>query len=230
MRIGLLASLAATALVCATAAQANVVTGVFTATVTSGTDYTGVLGLAPGTDLTGLKVTGSFSYDSAQLPADIAGPGQDYALYYGTPVGVTTITETIAGHTFVFNAVTAQYLYLQNDGAGHSGFELETVNYPNFTYSHSALIGVSTTSGQFAVNPADPGHVVINVNGPDETLSGCCAAQIYENSGATWALWRYGSLDTLSVGVPEPAAWSLMLLGFAGIGAALRRKRDLVAA
>lgn len=31
-------------------------------------------------------------------------------------------------------------------------------------------------------------------------------------------------------GVPEPAAWGLMVLGFGGLGAALRRRRDLVGA
>lgn len=228
MRIGLFAGLTAAALLGASGAQAAKVTGVFTATVTSGTDYTGLLGLAPGTDLTGQKVTGAFSYDPGQLPADIAGPGHDYALYYGTPVGVSSITETIAGHSFVFDAVTAQYLYLQNGGGGVSAFEFETVNYPSFAFAHSAQIGVGTISGQFGVDPADPAHVHINVNGPDDLIGGCCAAQIYEGSGATWALWRY-DLDSLTVGVPEPAAWTMMILGFAGIGAALRR-RSLVTA
>jgi hypothetical protein len=30
--------------------------------------------------------------------------------------------------------------------------------------------------------------------------------------------------------VPEPASWSLMIMGFAGMGAALRRRRTAVAA
>ncbi len=226
MRIGLLAATAALAL--AGAAQATTVTGVFTATVNSGTDYTGLLGFAPGTDLTGLKVTGSFSYDSAQLPADIVSmPGVNE--YYGTPVGVSTITETIAGHTFVFNAVTAQYLYLQDDGAGGATFEFETVNYPSFAFAHSAQVGVGTTSGQFGVSVGHPGDVAIDVTGPDAPIIGCCGAQIYEDSGAVWARWIY-DLDSLSMGVPEPAAWSLMILGFAGAGVALRRRRALIAA
>jgi hypothetical protein len=39
--------------------------------------------------------------------------------------------------------------------------------------------------------------------------------------GGSWAI------DTMSVsgGVPEPAAWALMILGFGGLGAAMRRRR-----
>jgi hypothetical protein len=37
-------------------------------------------------------------------------------------------------------------------------------------------------------------------------------------------------LDGVSLGVPEPAAWTLMLLGFGGLGAVLRRRRRLAPA
>jgi PEP-CTERM motif len=42
----------------------------------------------------------------------------------------------------------------------------------------------------------------------------------------------YLGLDLVSVqgpGVPEPAAWSMMLLGFGGLGAVMRRRRNAVA-
>ena len=35
--------------------------------------------------------------------------------------------------------------------------------------------------------------------------------------------------DILPAAVPEPATWAMMLLGFAGIGVAMRRKRSLLA-
>ncbi|MBL8556886.1 MAG: PEPxxWA-CTERM sorting domain-containing protein [Phenylobacterium sp.] len=36
--------------------------------------------------------------------------------------------------------------------------------------------------------------------------------------------------DTLATGVPEPAAWAMMILGFGGVGAMARQRRRLVAA
>jgi hypothetical protein len=53
------------------------------------------------------------------------------------------------------------------------------------------------------------------------------------SSGQTWALTAFGGkdngyhIDSITVGsVPEPAAWGLMVLGFAGMGAALRSRRQ----
>ncbi len=228
MRSLILAGVLAAVLVGGHDADAALIKGSFTATVTSGTDHTGVLGLPANTDLTGLTLTGTFSYDPAQLPADISGGAVGYRLYYGTPVGVSTISETIAGHSFVFPAVTAQYLYLQNDGSGSAGFSLETVNFPNFSFSHGASVGVATSSGQFAVDPTNPGSVGFGVTNPTGFLPGCCAAQIYEGGGATWAIWHY-RVDTISVGVPELTTWAMMLIGFAGVGVQLRRRRDAIA-
>ena len=34
---------------------------------------------------------------------------------------------------------------------------------------------------------------------------------------------------TADVGVPEPAAWAMMLVGFGGLGAVLRRRRAMTA-
>jgi hypothetical protein len=35
--------------------------------------------------------------------------------------------------------------------------------------------------------------------------------------------------DTSGPGVPEPAAWTLMILGFGAVGAGLRRRREALA-
>lgn len=42
------------------------------------------------------------------------------------------------------------------------------------------------------------------------------------NNAASYA----GTLNLTAVGVPEPATWGLMILGFGGVGALLRRRRQ----
>jgi hypothetical protein len=47
--------------------------------------------------------------------------------------------------------------------------------------------------------------------------------------GATLSNARLFSTETFTGGVPEPATWALMILGFGGAGAALRRRRAVAA-
>ena len=51
--------------------------------------------------------------------------------------------------------------------------------------------------------------------GPDSSMAGCLVGS--ENCSP--------GIPTTHITVPEPASWALMLLGFGGLGAALRRQR-----
>ena len=60
------------------------------------------------------------------------------------------------------------------------------------------------------------------------------AAETHDG-GTTWSPWYEGlagvAVDIYgSTGVPEPAAWTMMLVGFAGVGFALRRRNRALAA
>jgi hypothetical protein len=67
-------------------------------------------------------------------------------------------------------------------------------------------------------------HHTFTATGADEVLS-------FLSHGTPSGLPPVALLDGVSLtgGVPEPAAWALMLIGFGGLGATLRRRRALAA-
>ena len=53
------------------------------------------------------------------------------------------------------------------------------------------------------------------------------SADIYD--GATGQTYNVAARDAFTQGVPEPATWALMILGFGGAGSLLRRRRMVAA-
>ena len=92
-------------------------------------------------------------------------------------------------------------------GTGNNG-HLTTTGIKEVKFD---VIGANTTVAAFAANP----NLYFKVD----------VATIFP-TGAV----RTGIVEaTLSPGVPEPETWALMILGFGGIGAALRHKRRVAA-
>ena len=76
---------------------------------------------------------------------------------------------------------------------------------------HSDSPGASPEPGAFPVIAGGPQSLIIAGNGgPDAVFSGTAT---FEPQAA----------------IPEPGAWALMILGFGGAGAMLRRRRDQMA-
>jgi hypothetical protein len=92
----------------------------------------------------------------------------------------------------------------------------------------NTLYGVGANTG----NQVSFGGVSFSVGGEDYNL--------YAYNGGAWLLAssvdsvgypQNGTPGTFSVtAVPEPATWAMMLVGFGGLGAAMRSRRKLVAA
>ncbi len=80
--------------------------------------------------------------------------------------------------------------------------------FDGFTANYGALVG-EDSSGFFLIGT---GAKFNDLSG--DVKVGYWDSDYTDNSG----------VQTLSVEVPEPAAWALMLLGFGGVGALLRRR------
>ena len=83
-------------------------------------------------------------------------------------------------------------------------------------------LGTGTAFGSTSVSAADNGtQVIVNLNA-------AALASLTAGEGGQWAIG--GTLGTFTPpGVPEPATWGMMLMGFLGLGAVLRRGRRTAA-
>lgn len=124
---------------------------------------------------------------------------------FGT-VGQSAVDVIVAGTTITFDALFA-YTPLV---ATFDGFDIEDLDLS------TTITGVSLTSGFLpAGNLSFGAHdVLINLSGvpldPDKPI-----------------VLSVTSADTAPPGVPEPAAWAMLLMGFGGLGAALRARRPV---
>jgi hypothetical protein len=102
-------------------------------------------------------------------------------------------------------------------------------------YLDGALALATTAFADSAI--LDPNLTLFHDNGGENAPGVIDFARFYDgalSSGDASYLWNNGALrstdDLLGVhGVPEPGMWALMLLGFGGLGAQLRRRRRATA-
>lgn len=128
----------------------------------------------------------------------------------------------------------------------------DITNITGTVINDSTGVPAADVIGGLIANPSDPNPTIadgfiydnvtpLNTNGV--LFQGATTGAIYNlwsNGGKAGELYTYGlpgvpnfdALGTLTLGVPEPATWAMMLVGFGGLGGALRgarRKRALAA-
>src|SRR5947209_8412733 len=160
---------------------------------------------------------------------------------FGTPCTTGTTPASVGGLTFTAGT------FNQNDSNGQLALGGTSDNLGSLTLTNAAfnyngtpftlfvtftqpgsLIGTYMATLVGNVTATNNGGVQINFSNPTQlfTYPGGAFTLMVNNvsvSGSTDGSRISGFIQTLPV--PEPATWTLMLLGFGGMGMALRRSR-----
>lgn len=227
------AVIAAGALAWAGGAHAGTWIATYKGHVNGGYDATGVFGAAE-SDLSGLAFTATFTYDLELGSVGPLGDGEaaDFALL--------TSTLTIGGGIYEFGPGFSNHiethtgsLYPFGPGYVYHSADSSFFGSPIFyTFETLTLAGGAAAPGFLAqavaetpvVNPGDGGpadyvgffSIDSNFFGSAFAASGDLRPEVY-------------AVEAVGGAVPEPAAWAVMILGFAAAGSALRRRRAALA-
>lgn len=155
-----------------------------------------------GVDFSNAEFAANFSLSGTSPPTGVRAPG----------TYVFGLNNAVAG---VFTG-TASSVSIRGIDVGEAGIRLEAYDASNVLLGFDQFIGVGIGVGTFAdlvVNAAGIKSFKFAQAGP------CCGDGVV-----------FDDLSFSSGGVPEPAAWGLMILGFGGVGASIRRRRTAASA
>jgi hypothetical protein len=159
----------------------------------------------------------------------LTGCGGAFMILDGDPGFSGALSQTVGGLT-VGQTYTLSFDWAAGELADRTGYDtdqltgsiagLSTINFATSVYSNTAGAGQpGSFSGWSQVS------VTFKADSASEVISFLSVGTPAAN------LPPVSFLDGVSLtAVPEPAAWALMLLGFTGLGAAIRRRRRLAAA
>lgn len=244
------AAAAASLFALAPPAQAAVTTFTYTGAFRSGLDTTGVFGPAM-RDLTGIGFTAVFTRNDAIAPDTLYDDGvmESFVIGFNPPVLVTG-EITVDGVTWRFRADHGSQHQIEEKDFCGAGCDRENFghlvsaslngNDPAMTryfYDASFLDLGAVGFGTDVLTSHDYRTLADVVDNEDLNFVGqlriAALTNDLVNSVTLLDADARGILDPVSltvttsaaVPVPEPSAWALMILGFGGMGAALRARR-----
>jgi hypothetical protein len=223
-------------------ASATIHNLVYSGHVTEALDLTGEFGV--GANLVGKAFTAHVVYDDAKPGTTDTGDVW-YDFYYGAGAA-NPVTATIK-----LNGVTKTFGVGHGDDSSGQDYRQDYSLLPSCTldctlasfqqnatdrYLDGPFFTLNYINlGGFSTDGAFPGlaHTAPNYTNPPVDLY--AFVNLFTQNEDTLEETHYAEvsvkIDSVGGGVPEPAAWSLMLVGFGGLGAALRaRRRSLAAA
>lgn len=210
-------------------ASALTIVDTWTGTFSSGTDYAGLFGLA-GSDLAGTPFTLVSSLNPAKGVFFDGGFGS--GLYGGNCCGTVSPGGAVLTIKGVSLSIDGQNLadlenYVSGVGTRNMIDDIEQVS----TSGATTTFRLASLYSQFSPNV--PPTILTPYAGP--CGPSCGGSVDFETTvGSTTTFDVEGQLDptrlTVQIlsGVPEPGVWAMLFAGFAGIGAALRRRRKTV--
>ena len=173
---------------------------------------------------------GNYAEDSFTIGADATVTGVDFAAW-NSPTSATTTTVDWA----IFSMLKIPY------GSNGTLIASGTASVTS-SYILTNTSGFAVNTDTFAIAPttlASGTYALALYNAFDTTLSiypninwdvnfGPSVGFVHTNFGPFESYQASNTFQILGspVGVPEPATWSLMLIGFGGLGAVLRGRRD----
>jgi hypothetical protein len=235
-----LASAAAAAvLACAAPAPAAVTFYTYTGTVSTMYDQTGVFG---GVDLTGRAFTAVFRRDDAGPATEFQSSEQSFfQTYEGSSAlratlkiqGLPTITfgET-SGYQYQYQSVWAEQV---NHGADNYTFEDDGIR--QVVASRTLAFDIYGEGAHLLPSADFRSLQSLSVETFPYYWGGTMMINnfVYDYGSQSYLNYQFANLQfaptslTVSTAAPEPGAWALMLAGFFGAGAALRRRRRALA-
>lgn len=206
-------------------ASAAVVTVTYSGTVSSGTDYAGLFGVA-GASLTGLAFTSVQAFDtSIGRSTDVKYSGFEAHQLSGAALGATLV---INGRTFVFDGDYFSLIDVRLDNGSYG------INHK--TYGPSGLSRISSYVGGIGISPAPP----ISVAGAYSWNllmggTGLGDAFSYVPNGTGFSTQFSVELTGTSLDiqvtspVPEPAGYLMLVFGLGVVGYFAQRREKLAA-
>lgn len=196
-------------------------------------------GNPPGWSVSGGSSTGHWNPTAADFANEAAHGGVGWA--HGT--GVSTLSnpgmlaQKVAGHTILANTryTLTMDVGSQMRGTGVFGFEIGLLGGGLLDGTGELFAKLTDATSGITIAPGTFGKVsLVFETGASDAFIGKPLHILISGTGAG-AAFDNATLDAsplIASAVPEPATWTMMIIGFAGVGGAVRanRRRGLVLA
>jgi len=176
-----------------------------------------------------LSVTGSGDSTTLNFAVDLA----DNVFFNPNGAGLDTFSWDLLNNPLIaISGLTSGFTVTTPQSAGTGNANHED-GFGNFDYVLN--VGTSSTLQHLAFNVtgsgANAGQILTIDHNTADNQSIFGSVDIIGTNGNTGVVGAtLSTVTTITGGVPEPATWALMIVGFGGVGASLRARRRTVAA